>query len=107
MERWISRLLTVILCGAVSLTAQTAQKPEGEKGDKAAEAEKKPEPKKPFADVVKDAKVIKGLFTIYRAEEQTYLEILPDQFDKMYLFSLTCDSGIGEGGLYAAASCGE
>jgi hypothetical protein len=107
MHKWIFRLLAVSLFSALSLPAQTPQKPEGEKKQDA--ADKKPEaPKdKPFAEVVKDAKAIKGLFTVYQTEDQTYLEILPDQFDKMYLLSLTCESGIGEAGFYAADSCGE
>ena len=107
MHRWIFRVLAVSLLGSLSLTAQTPPKAEGEKKQDA--ADKKPEaPKdKAFAEVVKDAKVIKGLFTVYHTEEQTYLEILPDQFDKTYMLSLTCESGIGEAGFYAAANCGD
>ena len=72
-------------------------------------AEKPPEPPKDkaFADVVKDAQVVKGLFTLYRTEEKVFLEILPEQFDKIYLVALTIDSGIGERGFYAAAMAGE
>jgi uncharacterized protein DUF4953/uncharacterized protein DUF5117/uncharacterized protein DUF5118 len=72
-------------------------------------AEKPPEPPKdkPFADVVKDAQVVKGLFTLYRTDEKVFLEILPDQFDKIFLVALTVDSGIGERGFYAAAMAGE
>ncbi len=68
-----------------------------------------PEPPKdkPFAEIVKDAQVIKGLFTLYRTEEKVYLEILPEQLEKMYLVSLTVDSGLGERGFYAAAMAGE
>src|SRR6266849_4947389 len=107
MYKWIIRMVAVSLLGALSLAAQTPPKAEGEKkpdaGDKKPEAPKD----KPFAEVVKDAKVVKGLFTFYRAEDKTYLEILPEQFDKMYMLSLTCETGIGEGGFYAADSCGE
>jgi hypothetical protein len=69
----------------------------------------KPEPPKDkaFADVVKDAQVIKGLFTLYRTDEKVFLEILPEQLDKMFLVSMTIDSGIGERGFYAAAMAGE
>jgi len=69
----------------------------------------KPEPPKdkPFADIVKDAQVVKGLFTLYRTDEKVFLEILPEQLDKLYLVSMTIDSGIGEGGFYAAAMAGE
>ena len=72
-------------------------------------AEKPPEPpkEKAFADVVKDAQVIKGLFTMYRTDEKVFLEILPEQLEKIYLVSLTVDSGIGERGFYAAAMAGE
>src|SRR5215471_18177150 len=70
---------------------------------------KKPAPskEKPFAEVVKDAQVIEGLFTLYRTEEKVYLEIAPEQLDKTYLVSLTCDSSIGERGFYAAQMCGD
>lgn len=90
--------------------SQEGKKPESSEDKKPESGEaKKPEPPKdkPFDVIVKDAKVIKGLFTLYNAEEKTYLEILPDQFDRTYVLSLTCDSGIGEGGLYADAMCGE
>src|SRR5262245_31010257 len=66
-------------------------------------AQPEPPKDKPFADIIKDAQVIKGLFTLYRTDEKVFLEILPDQLDKIYLVSLTVDSGIGERGFYAAA----
>jgi hypothetical protein len=70
---------------------------------------KPPEPpkEKAFAEIVKDAQVVKGLFTLYRTEEKVYLEILPEQLEKIYLVSMTIDSGIGERGFYAAAMAGE
>jgi uncharacterized protein DUF4953/uncharacterized protein DUF5117/uncharacterized protein DUF5118 len=84
------------------------QKPETEQ-KKPGAAEQKPEPpkEKPFADIVKDGQVIKGLFTFYKTEDKVLLEIQPEQFDKMYMLSLTCESGLGEGGFYADDSCGE
>jgi len=71
---------------------------------KGAEGEKKPEPPKdkPFVEVVKDAETFKGLFTIHRTEENTYLEILPEQLDRTYYVALTLESGIGERGFYAS-----
>ena len=51
--------------------------------------------------------MIKGLFTLYKTEDKVFLEIQPDQFDKMYMFSLTCESGLGEWGFYADSYCGE
>src|SRR5262245_39364702 len=77
----------------------------------AADAKKPATPEPPkdkaFADIVKDAQVIKGLFTLYRTEEKTFLEIMPEQLEKIYLVSMTIDSGIGEGGFYAASMAGE
>ncbi|HET8546929.1 MAG TPA: zinc-dependent metalloprotease, partial [Bryobacteraceae bacterium] len=62
---------------------------------------------KPFAELVKDAKEIPGLFRVHRSEDKVYLEIAPENFDKMYMFSMTCDQSLGERGFYAAEMCGE
>lgn len=61
-----------------------------------------PQADKPFADVTKDFEAIKGLFTVYRKDDKTFLEIMPDQLDKVYLFSPTLESGIGERGFLSA-----
>ena len=101
--------LAFIFCAAPTRAAQTAA-PDAKKQEAAAAAKKaeasdtkKPEPpaEKPFAELIKDAKTINGLFILYQTEEKVYLEIRPDQFDKMYMISLTCESGIGERGFYA------
>ena len=108
MRKWIVRLFGVTLLGALTLPAQTPPKPDTEKKPDSAENKKPETPKeKAFAEVVKDAKVIKGLFTFYQTEDQVFLELLPDQLEKMYMLSLTCESGLGEAGFYAAESCGE
>ncbi len=70
-------------------------------------AQPEPPKEKAFADIVKDAQVINGLFTLYRTDEKVFLEILPEQLEKIYLVSMTIDSGIGERGFYAAAMAGE
>lgn len=112
-------LLVLLSCGNIELAAQTPsskaddkkpvadQKPDA--GKKSDAADQKPEPpkEKSFADVVKDAQVTKGLFTFYKTEDKVLLEIQPGQFDKMYMFSLTCESGLGEAGFYADSYCGE
>lgn len=111
-------LFPVLLVCALTLSAQqpqpsqqpgsTAQPAASPAGSPPAGA-RPPEPPrdKPFAEIVKDAQVINGLFTLYRTEEKVFLEILPDQLDKVYLASLTIDSGLGERGFYAAAMAGE
>jgi hypothetical protein len=110
-------LLPLLLVCALSVSAQQPQPqpnpsaPTPAQPPAAADAKKPavPEPpkEKSFADVVKDAQVINGLFTLYRTEEKVLLEILPDQLEKVYLMSLTIDSGLGERGFYAAAMAGE
>src|ERR1041385_4037983 len=96
-------LCTATLFAQQPQQPQPAQSPAAPATAPAADPKKpampdKPEPPKdkPLADVVKDAQVIKGLFTLYRTEEKTFLEILPEQLDKTYLVSMTVDSGIGE-----------
>jgi hypothetical protein len=105
--RIIASLAVLLFC-ALNLPAQAPPKADSEKKPDSAESKKPEAPKeKAFADVVKDAKVVKGMFTFYQTEDQVFLEIQPDQFDKMYMLSLTCETGLGEGGFYAADSCGE
>ena len=100
---------TILLCTSLVFAQQPQQPPPSADSAKPATAEKSPEPAKDktFADVVKDAEVVKGLFTLYRTDEKVFLEILPEQLEKIYLVSLTLDSGIGERGFYAAAMAGE
>lgn len=109
----------VFLFGGTKLLAHVPQgkaddkKPSADQktdaGKKPDAADQKPEPpkEKPFAEIVKDAEVVKGLFTFYKNDEKVFLEIQPDQFDKMYMLSLTCESGLGEEGFYADSYCGE
>lgn len=55
-----------------------------------------PSPTKPFADVIKDAKVLPGYFTLYQKDEKVWIEILPDQFDRPFFFQANRNRGIGE-----------
>ncbi len=121
MKNRTGSLLTILLLCTSMLYGQQPQQPSPaaptaspaatQTADvkKPATPDKPPEPpkEKAFADIVKDAQVIKGLFTLYRTDEKVYLEILPEQLEKMFLVSLTVDSGIGERGFYAAAMAGE
>jgi hypothetical protein len=64
---------------------------------------------KTFAEVVKEMRKIEGLFTFYRdsSDEKTYMEILPQQMDSVFMISVTIDRTAGERGLYAAAHAGD
>ena len=74
MRNWIRSSMLALLLPVLPLSAQTPAKTDNEK--KSESAEKKPEtpPEKPFADVVKDAKVVKGLFIFYKTEDKVFLE---------------------------------
>jgi hypothetical protein len=95
-----------ILAGSLSLGFSQEQpkqeKPaEAKAQEKPAEkAEAKPaEPKeKTFDEVVKDAKKLEGLFTLYQKDDKLYMEILPSQFGKMHLFIPTLWTSVGYGG---------
>jgi len=102
-------LFAVLLACTVTLRAQVPASPEPKGETKKEEGPKKEEaPKpKPFAEVIKDAQVVQGLFTLYRTEDKVLLEVLPSQFDNVYVLSLTCESGLGERGFYASMMCGE
>jgi hypothetical protein len=70
---------------SITLTIGEAKQPAKSEGKK--DEEKKPGEKlKPFKEVIKDATKIEGLFTLYRKEDQLYLEIRPEQFGRLYLF---------------------
>src|SRR5262245_57954416 len=90
---------------AASAAERDRKKQEDPKAAAATDAkagEKAPEKKeKPFDEVVKDSKQVKGLFTFYRKDDEgkVWMEIAPDQLDKTFLLNPTLESGTGEGGL--------
>lgn len=55
---------------------------------------------RPFAEVSRDAKVTKGMFTVYQKDEKVWLEVAPDQFNKPFYFQVNSTRGIGEGGVF-------
>src|SRR5688572_4448706 len=119
MKNRTAFLSSILLVCALNLSAQPqqpqpqqqsspgAQHPAAPAADAKKPAAPEPPKEKPFSEIVKDAQVIKGLFTLYRTDEKVFLEILPNQLEKVYLVSLTLDSGLGERGFYAAAMAGE
>ncbi len=51
-----------------------------------------------FAKVVKGAKVHEGLFTLHQKDDNLYVEIRQDQFDKPFLLPIAVARGAGMGG---------
>ncbi|QPF72623.1 DUF5117 domain-containing protein [Roseateles sp. DAIF2] len=61
-----------------------------------------PSAPKPFADVIKGAKVDDGLFPLWRKDEKTWIEIPKDWLNKPFLFTVNVANAVGERGLYAS-----
>jgi hypothetical protein len=59
-----------------------------------------PPPPRPFADVIKDAKEVKGWFTTYQKDDKLYVELTPEQFEMPFAFTMNMTHGIGEKYLY-------
>jgi len=57
---------------------------------------------KPFKEVIKDAKEMKGFFTLFQKDEKVWLEIKPEQLNKPFFFSVNVTNSVGERGLYAS-----
>jgi hypothetical protein len=49
-----------------------------------------------FADATRDAKELPGLFNLWQRDDKVYMEIAPDQLDRMYFFKTNLDQGLGE-----------
>jgi hypothetical protein len=55
-----------------------------------------PPPPRPFADVIKDAKELKGFVTLWQKDERTWLEVRNDQLDQPFFFAPSLAQGLGE-----------
>ncbi len=54
----------------------------------------------PFATVIKDARKVDGLFTLYQREEKIWIELRPEDFGKPFFLSPKLATGIGEAQLF-------
>ncbi|WP_331646668.1 zinc-dependent metalloprotease [Piscinibacter sp.] len=55
---------------------------------------------RPFADVVKDATRIDGLFTLWQKDDKVWIELKPGDFGQPFFLSPKAKTGIGEGSFY-------
>jgi hypothetical protein len=62
-----------------------------------------PSSAQPFATVIKDAKKIDGLFTLYQREEKAWIELRPGDFGKPFFLSPKLATGIGEARLFGGS----
>ena len=51
---------------------------------------------RPFAEVIKDAKELKGFLTLWQKDEKTWIEIRSDQLDQPFFFAPSLAQGLGE-----------
>jgi len=57
----------------------------------------------PFATVIKDAKQIDGLLTLWQKDDKVWIELKPEDFGQPMLLSPKLASGIGEAGLFGGS----
>ena len=60
----------------------------------------------PFATVIKDAKKIDGALTTWQKEDKVWIELMPEDFGKAWLFAPKIARGIGEAGLFGGTMIG-
>ncbi len=102
-------LAALVACGLIAASpadaARTQKKKEEPKQEEKAPAEeekapadkpKKPE-EKPFSEIIDGFEKVEGLFTFWRDDDEgkAYIEIKPEQFDTIYLASITRSAGDG------------
>ncbi|HEU4621515.1 MAG TPA: zinc-dependent metalloprotease, partial [Burkholderiaceae bacterium] len=64
-------------------------------------------PLRPFAEIVKDAKVLPGYFNVWQKDEKVWLEIDPDQLNEPFFMTVNLSRGLGERMLFAGLMGGE
>jgi hypothetical protein len=92
--------------GAASTTAQDPTAPNSAQAKgvaaQAAGAAVPPAPggPPPFANVIKDAKKVEGVLTLWHKDEKLWIELRPEDFGKLYFLSPKIATGIGEPAAY-------
>jgi hypothetical protein len=71
----------------------------GAPGSAPAVAPAPPNPLRTFADVIRDAKELKGFVGVWQREDRVWLELKPEQFNMPMLFAAQRSSGVGTRGL--------
>lgn len=60
----------------------------------------------PFATVIKDARRIDGLFTMWQKDDKVWFELQPSDLNKPFFFGPKVAQGIGESGLFGGSMLG-
>ncbi len=98
-----SRITLAILLSGCCLSLVAKKAPEGKDAPKAAAPSPASTPgaPKPFDEVIKGAKEEKGYLTLWRKDDKTWIELVPEQFNKPFFFSFNLRKGLGERGFYS------
>jgi hypothetical protein len=87
--------------GAASVVAHAAQLRPGQAVPGAVSSAPAGVP--PYAAVVKDARRIDGMMTMWQKDEKVWLELKPEDFGKPFFFSPKISQGLGEAGFYGGS----
>jgi hypothetical protein len=60
----------------------------------------------PFATVIKDARQVDGLFTVWQKDDKVWFELKPEDFGKPFFFGPKIAQGIGESRLFGGLMVG-
>lgn len=82
---------TVAPAGSTPAGAAPAARPPGA-------AAAAPGAPRPFAEIIKDAKEQPGLFTLWTKDEKVWIEIKPEQFDRLYYLQANMNRGVMSAG---------
>ena len=55
---------------------------------------------RPFAEIVKDARHIEGLFSLWQKDDKVWIELMPSDLDHPFFMSPKIKAGMGEGRFY-------
>jgi len=55
---------------------------------------------RPFAEVIKDARRSDGILTVWQKDDKVWLELKPEDFNRLFFLSPKLKTGIGERGFY-------
>ena len=55
---------------------------------------------RPFAEVIKDARRSDGILTVWQKDDKVWLELKPEDFNRLFFLSPKLRTGIGERGFY-------
>lgn len=102
----LKTLNLALLCALGS--AANAQTPPPANGTAVAAATAAPAPApaagplKPFKEIIKEAKELKGFFTLHQKDDKVWMEIRLEQLNKPFFFAYNTPNSIGERGLYGS-----